>query len=74
MIQKNTLQSIISKYYLNGLVESVKWEIKDKKLTIQFMSPEKDMLGKVEFKKIDLDNVNIAIFNTTQLNKLFWRS
>jgi hypothetical protein len=71
MIQKNTLQSIISKYYLNGLVESVKWEIKDKKLTIQFMETvSRDMLGVVEFKKIDLENVNIAIFDTTQLNKL----
>lgn len=70
MIQKNTLQSVISKYYLNGLIESVKWEIKGKKLIINFTSPNKDMLGRVELKKFDLDDINLAIYNTTQLNKL----
>lgn len=70
MIQKNTLQSVISKYYLDGLIESVKWEVVKKKLTINFMAPNKDMLGKVELKKFDLEDVNLAIYNTTQLNKL----
>jgi hypothetical protein len=70
MINKLQLQSIISKYYLNGLVESVKWVIKDKKLTIRFMSPSKDMLGELEFKELNLGNNELAIFNTSQLNKL----
>lgn len=70
MIQKNTLQSVISKYYLDGLVEQVKWEVKSKKLTINFMVPDRDMLGKVELDKFDLEDVNLAIYNTTQLNKL----
>lgn len=70
MIQKNTLQSVISKYYLNGLIESVKWEIKGKKLVVNFTAPNKDMLGRVELKKFDLEDINLAIYNTTQLNKL----
>ncbi len=47
MISKNTLQSIISKYYLGGKVESVKWVVEDKKLHIDFMAPTKDMIGKL---------------------------
>jgi len=70
MIQKNILQSVISKYYLDGLVEQVKWEVKSKKLTINFMVPDRDMLGKVELDKFDLEDANLAIYNTTQLNKL----
>jgi len=34
MINKSTLTSVISKYYLNGLNNQVKWRIKDNKLTI----------------------------------------
>ena len=34
-INKPELQSVISKYYLNGLIESVKWDIKDKHLSIK---------------------------------------
>ena len=34
MISKNVLQSVISKYYLNGLNNQVKWRIKDKTLTV----------------------------------------
>jgi len=34
MINKNTLQSVISKYYLNGTFNPVKWRIKDNTLTV----------------------------------------
>lgn len=70
MINKLQLQNIISKYYLNGLVESVKWVIKDKKLNIRFMSPTRDMLGELEFEELNLGDNELAIFNTSQLNKL----
>lgn len=70
MINKLTLQSIISKYYLNGTVEAVKWTIKDDKLTIRFMSPNKDMLGETTFDGFKMVNNEIAIYNTSQLNKL----
>jgi hypothetical protein len=70
MINKADLVSIISKYYLNGLIESVKWEIEDKNLTIKFTSNDKTMLGKVTYKGIDLEDSVIGISNTTQLNRL----
>ena len=34
MIEKNHLQSIISRYYLGGLIESVKWEIQNNTLNV----------------------------------------
>ena len=37
MINKVELQSIISKYYLNGLVEAVKWDVKSNKINIKFV-------------------------------------
>ena len=70
MINKADLVSIISKYYLNGLIESVKWEIEDKNLTIKFTSNDRTMLGKITYKGIDLEDSVIGISNTTQLNRL----
>ena len=48
MISKNVLQSVISKYYLNGLNNQVKWRIKDKTLTIY--AGEKGRVCKVYLK------------------------
>jgi hypothetical protein len=71
MIAKNTLQSIISKYYLGGKVESVKWIVDDGKLHIDFMAPTKDMIGRLSCNNFPLsENGTLAIFNTSQLNRL----
>lgn len=70
MINKLTLTSVISKYYLNGMVEAVKWIIQDENMVIKFNAPTKDMIGRVEFKGMPLEDSTIAISNTTQLNKL----
>ena len=71
MIAKNTLQSIISKYYLGGKVESVKWVVEDGNLSIDFMSPTKDMIGRLKAKNFPIATEGtLAIFNTSQLNRL----
>lgn len=70
MISKADLQSIISKYYLNALNESVRWDIKDNKLTIKFTAPDKTMIGVVTCDEFELEDSTIGISNTTQLNKL----
>jgi len=70
MINKITLNSIISKYNLSDLIKSVKWEIKDKKLIIKFMSPSTDMLGKIECSNFPLEDTSLAIFETNKLIKL----
>ena len=70
MINKLDLTSIISKYYLSGMNEAVKWEIKDNTLTIKFTAPDRSMLGVVTHSNFDLEDSTIGISNTTQLNKL----
>lgn len=70
MISKNNLQKIISKYNLGGLVESVKWVIKDKSLHIIFNTPNKAMIGEIKYTGIDLPDSEIAIYDTSQLDKL----
>ena len=69
-MQKQTLTSVIDKYHLNGIVESVKWSIKDKKATIDFITPMKNLVGKVTSPNFDLENSEIGIYNTSQFNKL----
>jgi antitoxin component YwqK of YwqJK toxin-antitoxin module len=70
MINKLDLVSIISKYYLNGMNEAVKWDIQDNKLTIKFNAPDKTMIGVVTCDNFELEDSSIGISNTTQLNKL----
>ena len=69
MIQKLLLQSLISKYYL-GINESVKWVIKDNTLSIKFMSPNGDIIGEVTCSDFELEDVELAIFNTHKLKNL----
>lgn len=70
MIDKLNLVSIISKYHLNGMVEAVRWEIKDQNLTIGFNSPSRELIGHIEVKEFPLEDSTVAFSNTSQLNKL----
>tara|TARA_R110000782_G_scaffold7576_2_gene25321 strand:+ start:330 stop:1073 length:744 start_codon:yes stop_codon:yes gene_type:complete len=69
MINKLILQSIITKYYL-GENESVKWSTKDKTLSIDFVSPNKEVIGNVSCPNIPLEDSDVAIFDTKKLNNL----
>ena len=69
MVNKLVLQSVINKYYL-GENESVKWKIKDKTLTIEFMSVNKEVIGKIVHENFDLENSELAIFDTKKLLNL----
>ena len=61
MILKSDLQSIISKYFLNGLVESVKWITTDNVLSIDFNTPSEDAIGSVIYKEFPLEDSEIGI-------------
>ena len=69
MINKITLQSIINKYYL-GENESVKWDINDKTLTIKFMSSNKEVIGKLIHNNFDLEDSELAVYETKRLINL----
>ena len=69
MINKLTLQSIISKYYL-GENESVKWSTRDEVLSIDFQSTNKEVIGNVSYKGFPMEDGDLAIYNTKKLNNL----
>lgn len=68
MISKNVLQSVISKYYLGGLNNQVKWRIKDNTLTIY--AGEKGRVCKVHLNNFKLEDGELGIFDTDKLLKL----
>lgn len=69
MINKTVVQSIINKYYL-GLNESVKWVVNDNMLNIDFMTPTKDVIGSVTCNDFELENSQLAIYDTKKLSNL----
>lgn len=70
MINKIELQNIINKYYLNGIIEAVKWDIKDNNLNIKFTAPTREMIGEINHNDFNLENSSFGISNTSQLLKL----
>jgi hypothetical protein len=69
MINKILLQSILNKYHL-GVNQSVKWVIKNNNLEIDFMSPTKDIIGKISCSDFKLEDSEIAIYDTKKLSNL----
>lgn len=69
MIAKSLLTSLISKYYL-GTNESVKWEVKDNNIEIDFISPSKDVIGSVNCSDFQLEDTTLPIYDTKKLNNL----
>jgi hypothetical protein len=69
MIKKLNLVENIEKYHLNGIVESVKWNISNNKLHVDFVSPHQDLVGHVECD-IKLEDSTLGIFNTSSFLKL----
>ena len=68
MINKSTLTSVISKYYLNGLNNQVKWRIKDNQLTIY--AGESGRVCKIEHSNFPLEDAELGVFDTHKLSKL----
>ena len=68
MVNKSTLTSVISKYYLNGLNNQVKWRIKDNTLTVYAGSNGR--VCKVKHNNFNLQDSELGIFDTHKLSKL----
>ena len=68
MVNKNLLTSFISKYYLNGKFNSVKWRVNDNKLVVY--AGESGRACQVELPHFDLEDCELGIFDTNKLNKL----
>ena len=69
MIDKKLLSSIIDKYYLKGLCDSVIWKIKDNNLVIDFITKNSDMIGKIDAIDFPLKDTELAIYDTSLLDR-----
>jgi hypothetical protein len=69
MIDKRKLVDSIEKYYLNGLTEAVKFNIKNNVLVIPFSTTNRDVVGEVTLP-IELPDAEFGIFETSPLLKL----
>jgi hypothetical protein len=70
-MEKGSIQNLIDKYHLGGLVESVTWNSSDEDVSVNFITPTKDCVGIINIKEdLGLGNSNISIYSTSQLNKL----
>lgn len=69
-MEKSKLQNFISKYYLSGNAESVKLVVKDNKLSTKFISADQTVIGDVEFKGFQSEDVEFGVYTTGQLIKL----
>lgn len=70
MINKTDLHNLIHKYYLNGLVERVKWSIKDNVLEMDFMDDATQVVGHLQAGDIGIEDIEVGFSSTTRLLKL----
>ena len=69
-MNKTRLIRFISKYYLNGTVNSVILDSKSDKLTTRFISGDKTLLGELSMDKSQMEDCEIGVYNTEQFSKL----
>ena len=69
-MNKHKLGRFISKYYLNGTVNSVILESKSSKLRTRFISGDKSLLGELLMEKCPIEDATFGVFSTDQLIKL----
>ena len=71
-MNKKRLNRFISKYYLNGIVNSIVLNSKSnsQQLTARFISGDKSLLGELTMDKWSFEDSDIGIYNTEQLTKL----
>lgn len=69
MINKLVLQNVINKYHL-GEIEQVKWKTSNKTLSIDFMSLNKEVIGNITHKDFDLEDSELAVYETKRLLSL----
>jgi len=69
-MKKTFLENTIEKYHLNGIVERIKISIKDKTLSTQFISTNKNLVGKITASGIELKDCEFGVYDTSALLKL----
>jgi hypothetical protein len=69
-MHKQIIDNFISRYNLNGEIESVKIQSDDKSMNVSFISDDKTLLGTVSSKSGEFPNGEYGIYTTSQLKSL----
>ena len=69
-MQKEKLVAFISRYYLAGNTDSVKLVVKSGQLICSFISSNQNVIGEVTLQSVDIDDVELAVYTTSQLLKM----
>jgi len=69
-MNKQKLTGFVEKYSLGNTIESVPWSIKKNTLSTDFVSDDRTLLGNVTLNSFEIDDAEIGIYNTTQLQKM----
>ncbi len=70
-MKKSNFLRFIEKYHLGGIVESVKWSVKNKTLDVKFVSDDMVLIGNVTLKDMEMDDTEFGIYTTSELLKMF---
>jgi hypothetical protein len=68
-MEKSRLMNFISKYHLNGLVQSVAWN-SNGSLSTRFISDDKSVVGEVQMNTFNGTKSSLGVYNTDLLVKL----
>jgi hypothetical protein len=69
-MEKQKLNRFVQKYNLAGLVESVKWDVKDNQLHTSFISDDKSVLGTLDMTGFDHKDISFGVYDTSKLTKM----
>lgn len=69
-MNKVLLERFISKYTLGDNVQSVVLKIKNNVLSTEFITPEKSLLGKLALNDFEFDDIELGVYNTSQLSRM----
>ena len=69
-MQKVKIDRFINKYSLTGIVNTVRWQIKDGTLTTSFVTDDKGLMGNVSVDNVQIEDGLMGVYTTDQLQKL----
>jgi hypothetical protein len=69
-MEKKKLTSFIDKYYLAGSTNNAKLIIQDKNISCDFITDDRNVVGKITSNGFDVDNCELGVYATSQLLKI----
>lgn len=69
-MDKQKLTGFVEKYSLGNNIEAVKWSISNNSLQTEFISSCKTLLGVVKLNDFQMQDCELGIYNTSQLQKM----